>query len=160
MFPYWDDRTLLLCFCPCRTMVNAAFTTIPEGAFSHLHLLQFLWVLLKTPSLHFLTHCCLLSKYGKQLKAHRREHLHFTGTKEGFELASCRWMVIESSDDIAVISGSVSVSLLMTDSSQFSVETQRFVCLCCSHGEGFCLCLPQFLQTHTLKKYLPSYFTS
>lgn len=26
-------------------MVNAAFTAVPEGAFSHLHLLQFLWVL-------------------------------------------------------------------------------------------------------------------
>lgn len=25
-----------------RTMVNAAFTEIPEGAFSHMHLLQFL----------------------------------------------------------------------------------------------------------------------
>lgn len=29
-----------------RTMVNVAFTTIPEGAFSHMHLLQFLWVLI------------------------------------------------------------------------------------------------------------------
>lgn len=33
-----------------RTMVNAAFTTIPEGAFSHLHLLQFLWVFMHVPS--------------------------------------------------------------------------------------------------------------
>lgn len=27
---------------PNSTMVNAAFTTVPEGAFSHLQLLQFL----------------------------------------------------------------------------------------------------------------------
>lgn len=55
---YWSGNSQYspLCLCQChlhfltivtvvslnRTMVNAAFTTIPEGAFSHLHLLQFL----------------------------------------------------------------------------------------------------------------------
>uniref|UniRef100_A0A8C7UP48 Leucine-rich repeat LGI family, member 3 n=1 Tax=Oncorhynchus mykiss TaxID=8022 RepID=A0A8C7UP48_ONCMY len=42
-----DTKTIPKSFPPgiiSLTMVNAAFTTIPEGAFSHLHLLQFLFI--------------------------------------------------------------------------------------------------------------------